>query len=52
MNLDREYRALVRRAFNAVLEDGVGIFFDLLGLLAGLAFLGSSVLAVVGSGQI
>jgi hypothetical protein len=50
MNLDLEYQSLVRRVFSPVLEDVRGTFVELVILLAGLAFLGSAVLAVVGSG--
>jgi hypothetical protein len=48
--LQSQYQSLLSRVFSPVLEDVRGTLVELVILLAGLAFLGSAVLAVVGSG--
>jgi hypothetical protein len=48
--INAPFKALLSRVFSPVLEDVRGTFIELVILLAGLAFLGSAVLAVVGSG--
>lgn len=48
--ISASFKALLSRISCSVREDAWDTFTDLLGLLAGLAFLGSVVLAVVGSG--